>query len=275
MPRHSSAHQASRSNLAFASRTSTVTVKPTAVGRTVEPVHTFHRRRSAPRPEPDSARTTLLVRSCQDCRPDHLRLDSALMTQLRHPPEKMMQRSSRNDIEYGGWPSSGSTSALNVACAFVLVFLRERFSRRPYVASHPPCQPQTRKAQGEIMSSCIHRAPVVGRAMRVTAILSVALAVAMPAAHAAELQVPVSVAVRGPVAKVAAAFEKESGHTVKMTIPPRGISWLPYKPAGMPTSSFSPTVGWLRSKARALLGVIACRSPRRASVWQRVAGTSP
>jgi len=68
------------------------------------------------------------------------------------------------------------------------------------------------------MSSCIHRAPVIERALRVTAILSVALSVAMPAAHAAELQVPVSIALRGPVAEVAAAFEKESGHTVKMTV---------------------------------------------------------
>jgi molybdate transport system substrate-binding protein len=68
------------------------------------------------------------------------------------------------------------------------------------------------------MASCIHRAPVIERALRVTAILSVALSVAMPAAHPAELQVPVSIALRGPVAEVAAAFEKRSGHTVKMTL---------------------------------------------------------
>ena len=68
------------------------------------------------------------------------------------------------------------------------------------------------------MASCIHRPPVIERALRATAILSVALSVAMPAAHAAELQVPVSIALRGPVAEVAAAFEKESGHTVKMTL---------------------------------------------------------
>jgi molybdate transport system substrate-binding protein len=77
---------------------------------------------------------------------------------------------------------------------------------------------QSRTAQGEIMASCIHRAPVVGRALRVTAILSVALSVAMPTAQGAELQVPVSIALRGPVAEVAAAFEKLSGHTVKMTL---------------------------------------------------------
>jgi molybdate transport system substrate-binding protein len=68
------------------------------------------------------------------------------------------------------------------------------------------------------MASCIHRAPVVGRALRVTAILSVALSVVMPAAQGAELQVPVSIALRGPVAEVAAAFEKRSSHTVKMTL---------------------------------------------------------
>jgi molybdate transport system substrate-binding protein len=68
------------------------------------------------------------------------------------------------------------------------------------------------------MASCIHRAPVIERALQVTAILSVALSVAMPTAQAAELHVPVSIALRGPVAEVAAAFEKESGHTVKMTV---------------------------------------------------------
>jgi molybdate transport system substrate-binding protein len=68
------------------------------------------------------------------------------------------------------------------------------------------------------MASCIHRAPVVGLALRGTAILSVALSVAMPTAQAAELQVPVSIALRGPVAEVVAAFEKASGHTVKMTL---------------------------------------------------------
>jgi ABC-type molybdate transport system substrate-binding protein len=66
------------------------------------------------------------------------------------------------------------------------------------------------------MASCIHRAPVIERALWVT--LSVALLVTISATHAAELQVPVSFALRGPVAKVAAAFEKESGHTVKMTV---------------------------------------------------------
>jgi molybdate transport system substrate-binding protein len=68
------------------------------------------------------------------------------------------------------------------------------------------------------MASCTHRAPVIEPALRVTAILSVALSVVVSAAHAAEVQVPVSIALRGPVAEVATAFEKESGHTVKITL---------------------------------------------------------
>ena len=48
------------------------------------------------------------------------------------------------------------------------------------------------------MASCIHRASVVGRALRVTAILSVALSVAMSTAQAAELHVPVSSAQANP-----------------------------------------------------------------------------
>lgn len=54
--------------------------------------------------------------------------------------------------------------------------------------------------------------------MGVPAFLWVALSVAMPTAQAAELQVPVSVAMRGAVAEMAAAFEKQSGHTVKITV---------------------------------------------------------
>jgi molybdate transport system substrate-binding protein len=57
-----------------------------------------------------------------------------------------------------------------------------------------------------------------GRALRVAALLSGSLLGAMPMAEASELQVPVSVALRGAVAEVAAAFEKRSGHTVKMTV---------------------------------------------------------
>jgi molybdate transport system substrate-binding protein len=68
------------------------------------------------------------------------------------------------------------------------------------------------------MSSCIHRAPVTRRALWVTVFLSAAFSVAMPAAQAAELQVQVTIALRGAVAEVAADFEKRSGHTIKMTV---------------------------------------------------------
>src|SRR3981189_894469 len=68
------------------------------------------------------------------------------------------------------------------------------------------------------MSACIYRAPVIGRALRVTAFLTVAFSAAMPGAQAAELQVPVSVALRGAVSEMAAVFEKRSGHTIKITV---------------------------------------------------------
>jgi molybdate transport system substrate-binding protein len=51
-----------------------------------------------------------------------------------------------------------------------------------------------------------------------TAFLSVAVSLAMPAARAAELQVHVTIAMRGAVKEMAAAFEKQSGHTVKLTV---------------------------------------------------------
>src|SRR5438552_9730948 len=72
--------------------------------------------------------------------------------------------------------------------------------------------------RGNIMPSCIHRAAVTGRALRVMAFLSLAFSFAMPAARAAELQVTVSIALRGAVAEMAAAFEKQSGHTIRMTV---------------------------------------------------------
>jgi molybdate transport system substrate-binding protein len=52
----------------------------------------------------------------------------------------------------------------------------------------------------------------------VTAFLSVALPLSMPMAQAAELQVQVTIALRGAVGQMAAAFEKRSGHTIRMTI---------------------------------------------------------
>jgi molybdate transport system substrate-binding protein len=68
------------------------------------------------------------------------------------------------------------------------------------------------------MPSCIRRAPYTRRALLLMTFLSVALSSAVPTAQAAELQVPVSIALRGAVAEIAATFEKRSGHTIKMTV---------------------------------------------------------
>jgi molybdate transport system substrate-binding protein len=68
------------------------------------------------------------------------------------------------------------------------------------------------------MSLCNQRAPVAGLILGVTVFLSVAFSVAMPTARAAELQVQVTIALRNAVAEMAAAFEKRSGHTIKMTV---------------------------------------------------------
>src|SRR5436190_13870186 len=48
------------------------------------------------------------------------------------------------------------------------------------------------------------------------ACLVAAILVALPAANGADLQVPVSIAMRGAVAEVAARFEKQTGNTVKI-----------------------------------------------------------
>ena len=57
-----------------------------------------------------------------------------------------------------------------------------------------------------------------GLMVGMTAFLSAALSLAMPAARAAELEVQVTIAMRGAVREVAAAFEKQSGHTLKVTV---------------------------------------------------------
>ena len=79
------------------------------------------------------------------------------------------------------------------------------------------------------MSSGVHHIQIARQAPRLRRDLAVllgfltvpfllaALPGPVPAAQAAELQVPVSIAMRSAVAEVAAAFEKRSGHTVKMT----------------------------------------------------------
>ena len=56
----------------------------------------------------------------------------------------------------------------------------------------------------------------LGRYMARGACMVAALLIALPAARGAELQVPVSIAMRGAVAEVAATFEKQTGHTVKI-----------------------------------------------------------
>ena len=68
------------------------------------------------------------------------------------------------------------------------------------------------------MSSCIHRTLIIGRTLVVTAFGSSTLAVAIPTAQAAELKAEVTISIRGPVAEVAAAFEKRTGHSVKITV---------------------------------------------------------
>ena len=56
----------------------------------------------------------------------------------------------------------------------------------------------------------------IGRYVGEVACLVAAILIAVPAASSAELQVLVSIAMRGAVAEVAATFEKQTGHTVKI-----------------------------------------------------------
>ena len=67
------------------------------------------------------------------------------------------------------------------------------------------------------MSLCIQGTSLTGL-LGATALLSVAFLGAMPAAQAAELQVQVTIAVRVAVGEMAAAFEKRTGHTIKITV---------------------------------------------------------
>jgi molybdate transport system substrate-binding protein len=60
------------------------------------------------------------------------------------------------------------------------------------------------------------RALPIGRHMGRLACLVAATLIALPEASGAELQVLVSIAMRGAVAEVAATFEKQTGHTVKI-----------------------------------------------------------
>src|SRR5258708_18246531 len=67
------------------------------------------------------------------------------------------------------------------------------------------------------MSRRIQSAPLTGL-LGATAFLSVAFLDATPAAQAAELQAQVTIALRVAVGQMAAAFEKRSGHTIKITV---------------------------------------------------------
>jgi molybdate transport system substrate-binding protein len=60
------------------------------------------------------------------------------------------------------------------------------------------------------------RALPIGRYLGRLGGLAAAISIALPVASGTELQVPVSIAMRGAVAEVAAKFEKRSGHTVKI-----------------------------------------------------------
>jgi molybdate transport system substrate-binding protein len=60
------------------------------------------------------------------------------------------------------------------------------------------------------------RALPIGRYMGLVACLVAAILIVLPAASGAELQVLVSIAMRGAVAEVAATFEKQTGHTVNI-----------------------------------------------------------
>ena len=66
-----------------------------------------------------------------------------------------------------------------------------------------------------ILKECA-RVSTLRRHLARGACLVAALLIASPAAHAAELQVPVTIAMRGAVAEVAAAFERQTGHSVKI-----------------------------------------------------------
>ena len=83
------------------------------------------------------------------------------------------------------------------------------------------------------MSSCIHRILIIGRTLVVTAFLSSTLSFAIPTGQAAELQVEVTISIREPVAEIATAFEKRTGHKVKMTVAAPGEIFFgpPSRPA--------------------------------------------
>ena len=72
------------------------------------------------------------------------------------------------------------------------------------------------KGRGAFILKHTGRALPIGRYVGEVACLVAAILIAVPAASSAELQVLVSIAMRGAVAEVAATFEKQTGHTVKI-----------------------------------------------------------
>ena len=72
------------------------------------------------------------------------------------------------------------------------------------------------KGRGAVILKHTGRALPIGRYVGQVASLVAAILIALPAASGAELQVLVSIAMRGAVAEVAARFEKQTGHTVKI-----------------------------------------------------------
>src|ERR1700693_5560855 len=68
------------------------------------------------------------------------------------------------------------------------------------------------------MSLCNRRAPVMELILGLGTFLLVALSATIPTAEAAEVQVQVTIAMRHAVGEIAAAFEKRSGHAIKMTV---------------------------------------------------------
>ena len=72
------------------------------------------------------------------------------------------------------------------------------------------------KGRGAFILKHAGRALPIGRYAGQVACLAAAILIALPAASGAELQVLVSIAMRGAVAEVATTFEKQTGHTVKI-----------------------------------------------------------
>ena len=76
---------------------------------------------------------------------------------------------------------------------------------------------QTDQVVGEVKEA-VERAAAVRPGFLAVALLAAALLGTAPVVQAAELQAQVSIALRGAVAEIVAAFEKHTGHTIKTTV---------------------------------------------------------